>query len=224
MLEDSTASGSHPALAPAAVHEQQPNGTRTDTSCAASEKSPAEGQGHAAFSSAFASFSNVRKGLYELCLSQLACAQVPVGGGDGGGGGGGRHRDVPARAGTEEGRPVQHRPTDDNDHGGDGFANVSSERSAAGARPVNGRGEALPLSGEGEGGDSGGGRGAAKEGVDPRRVLAAGDEWVVREFRRVGASVKAVRVVCRVRSHSRLVDRRSMSLLLVVGGRGWWWW
>ena len=174
MLEDSTTCSSHPAVA-------------TDTSSAASHNSSpgdggdgggpvAEGLAHSALSSAFASFSDVRKGLYELCLAQLAAARTPppVGGG-----------------------------------GGSFASGCSSEHScfAAGTTPVGGCREVPPLAGMEEAEESGREAAAAEAGAEEeeeeevrsRRVLAEGDEWVVREFRRVGAGVKAVRVVCRVR-------------------------
>lgn len=181
MLEDSTTSSSHPVLT-AAAHEQ-PNGIPTSDNGRPSGDDDisggpaAEGQAHAAFSSAFASFSEVRKGLYELCLAQLAGVRTRDGG----------HRD------------------------GDGFASGLPERSA-GTRTVEGCGRASPLPGTGE--DESGGGVEAREGIDGRRVLAEGDEWAVREFRRVGASVKAVRVVCRVSLLS--VSEAEMAMVMVV--------
>lgn len=162
----------------------------TSSSPAASDNSPGdgggdsggpatEGQAHAAFSSAFAGFSDVRKGLYELCLAKLAGARAHVGGGGSGSGSG---SGLCAQSTTEEDGPAA-------------AGKFSVRRAQLPAEAASGTLKSLPPPGE----EHDGSRVSAEEGLDRRRVLVEGDEWVVREFRRVGASVKAVRVICRVR-------------------------
>eukprot|EP00752_Nemacystus_decipiens_P002177 g2072.t2 len=161
MMEDSTTCSNH--LAGAAVASDN-GGTVTNAGDSAGPA--AEAPAHTAFSSAFSTFSDVRKRLYELCLAQLAAARTPAHGGT-------RGRD------------------------GDDFLSGSSERFAGTTPDDDGGDVPVPPAGTGKNGERERGPGTGKR-HDGHRGLAEGDEWVVREFRRAGASVKPVRVACRV--------------------------
>lgn len=139
------------------------------------------------YSSGFATFSSVRKGLYELCLAQLVDVKTGSGADSNSATPRERSRERFAVASARRRPSAKGTPLT--------APAPAAEAAAVGLTAAAAPPPPLPPSATTEASkESGGGGGRSRGRVLPRE----GEEWVVREFRRVGASVKVVKVVCQV--------------------------
>ncbi|CAM9196685.1 unnamed protein product [Scytosiphon promiscuus] len=179
-----------------------------------SDKDTTASDSPTSFSSGFATFSHVRKGLYELCLAQLV--DIPAGSGAGPSSAqrGDRSRERFASASAGRCPPVAAPPL----AGAVAIATVPTAGELPSPTTATGASNHSDDSQRRKGSHDrsaeitdGSARVAGVDGRSRRRVSAReGDEWVVREFRRVGGGVKVVKVVCQVPSSLRLSSSSCM--------------